>query len=478
VMDLARQHNPEQLHVYLLDFGTNGLLPLIDLPHVADTMMVDEVEKVQKFIRRISEVMKYRKKLLSKYRVANIEQYEKASKDEIPNIIIVLDNYDAVREAGFGENFDKVIGQVSREGSSVGVFLATSASKYNSIKMQIVANIKMMVSLFIIDISDTRAIVGRTDLSIEELSGRGLVNQDGVSVMQTVLPTDGEDVLEQISSLKSEARSMKAAWEGYLPENIPMMPDELTFADFITKIDSKNINNDEVAIGLDFEIVEGVVWNFQKVDNILILGGSQAGKTTMQYTLLKGLERASTKKIGNHVVHIFDTNRGKLKEYREKEIVANYIVDKVAYEEFFNGLSELLEYRFNELIKIQDKEGEKAGAEFIQGEQKHFIFIQNIGDFGSGLSSELVNKLVYILDNNSKLGIHFIISGTSNNFGQNYSDFTNRVKQINSGIIIAGYNEQSIVKMDNINMYSPKLDSGDAYFVDNGRATRIKMPKH
>lgn len=478
VMDLARQHNPEQLHVYLLDFGTNGLLPLIDLPHVADTMMVDEVEKVQKFVRRISEVMKYRKKLLSKYRVANIEQYEKASKEEIPNIVIVLDNFDAVREAGFGENFDKIMGQVSREGSSVGVFLATSASKYTSIKMQIVANIKLMVSLFIIDISDTRAIVGRTDLSVEELAGRGLVNQDGVSVMQSILPADGEDVLEQISNLQSEAKSMRCAWKGHLPEDIPMMPDELTFTNFITKESVKNINNNEIAVGLDFEVVEGVRWDLQKLDNILILGGSQAGKTTMQHTLLKGIERANLMKRDTNIIHIFDTNRGKLKEYKEKEIVANYIVDKDAYGEFFNGLSELLEYRFNELLRIQDMDGEKAGEEFIQGEQKHFIFIQNIGDFGNGLPTEIVKKLVYILDNNSKLGIHFIISGTSNNFGQNYSDFTNRVKQINSGIVIAGYNEQSIVKMDNVNMYSPKLDVGDAYFVDNGRATRIRMPKH
>ncbi|WP_449454162.1 FtsK/SpoIIIE domain-containing protein, partial [Streptococcus suis] len=36
VMDLARQLTPEELHFYLLDFGTNGLLPLRDLPHTAD----------------------------------------------------------------------------------------------------------------------------------------------------------------------------------------------------------------------------------------------------------------------------------------------------------------------------------------------------------------------------------------------------------------------------------------------------------
>src|SRR5699024_1903251 len=49
-MDLARVHNPEELHMYLLDFGTNGLLPLKGLPHVADTLLIDEVEKVGKLV--------------------------------------------------------------------------------------------------------------------------------------------------------------------------------------------------------------------------------------------------------------------------------------------------------------------------------------------------------------------------------------------------------------------------------------------
>ncbi|MEG7763313.1 hypothetical protein, partial [Listeria monocytogenes] len=79
-----------------------------------------------------------------------------------------------------------------------------------------------------------------------------------------------------------------------------------------------------------------VRWDPQKLDNILILGGSQAGKTTMQHTLLKGIERANLMKRDTNIIHIFDTNRGKLKEYKEKEIVANYIVDKDAHGEFFN----------------------------------------------------------------------------------------------------------------------------------------------
>ena len=44
-MDLARKQSPENLTMYLLDFGTNGLAPLTQLPHVADSLLLDQTEK-------------------------------------------------------------------------------------------------------------------------------------------------------------------------------------------------------------------------------------------------------------------------------------------------------------------------------------------------------------------------------------------------------------------------------------------------
>lgn len=32
---------PDQAHMYLFDFGTNGLMPVTDIPHVADYFTVD-----------------------------------------------------------------------------------------------------------------------------------------------------------------------------------------------------------------------------------------------------------------------------------------------------------------------------------------------------------------------------------------------------------------------------------------------------
>ena len=61
------QAEPENLTMYLLDFGTNGLAPLTQLPHVADSLLLDQTEKIQKFIRIINRELDRRKKLLSEH---------------------------------------------------------------------------------------------------------------------------------------------------------------------------------------------------------------------------------------------------------------------------------------------------------------------------------------------------------------------------------------------------------------------------
>lgn len=53
--------------------------------------------------------MKNCKWLLSEYDVVNIEMYEKVSGKEILYIIIVIDNYDVVKEVKFYESFEMLI---------------------------------------------------------------------------------------------------------------------------------------------------------------------------------------------------------------------------------------------------------------------------------------------------------------------------------------------------------------------------------
>ncbi|MFV5784340.1 hypothetical protein ACHLJU_10500, partial [Pediococcus acidilactici] len=81
--------------------------------------MIEETEKISKLIRLTSSEIKKRKRRLSQYGAANLKMYEKASKEHVPDLLFVIDNYDAVREADDSDAFEKMITQIAREGASI-----------------------------------------------------------------------------------------------------------------------------------------------------------------------------------------------------------------------------------------------------------------------------------------------------------------------------------------------------------------------
>lgn len=275
-MQFARSHTPEQLHFYLLDFGTNGLMPLRNLPHVADFIMVDEVEKVGKFTRIMLSEMKRRKAILSEYGVASLNMYEQMGHEPLPEIVIVIDNYEAIKEAGFVEGFEPLLIQMGREGSSLGIHIIAAGTKSNSIKAQLLGTMKLQASLFIIDKSDTTNIVGRSDFTIEEIHGRGLIKLDKPTLFQVGLPVEGESGIEVIQGVQAEAKQLNKDWTGNKPKGIPMVPEVLTYEDFMAMESVQEAVQDigKVSIGIDYEQAESVTINFDDTPLVQLLGNT------------------------------------------------------------------------------------------------------------------------------------------------------------------------------------------------------------
>ncbi|WP_081215205.1 type VII secretion protein EssC, partial [Streptococcus oralis] len=173
-MDLARKHSPKALTLYLMDFGTNGLAPLSKLPQVADTMLLDQSEKISKFVRIMECELNRRKKLLADYGVGTLELYREASGQQEPAIVILLDSYEAIKEEAYEAELFKLLVRISREGLSIGVHLLMTAGRQSNLRAQLYSNFKHQLSLPQNDVSEVRAIVGSTPLAMtmEDIKGR------------------------------------------------------------------------------------------------------------------------------------------------------------------------------------------------------------------------------------------------------------------------------------------------------------------
>src|SRR5690606_3387184 len=170
------------------------------------------------------------------------------------------------------------------EGASIGIHLAISAGRQTAMRMPLLSNIKLQLALYLIDESEARSIVGKTDITAEELPGRGMIKLEEPTLLQVALPAVGEDVIEQLENLKKEADDMSNEWKGELPKPIPIVPDVLFYHEFIKWPHSASLLTEgKLPFGVDFEDVMPITF---KNPTHIFIGASDVFKTYDAFRLI------------------------------------------------------------------------------------------------------------------------------------------------------------------------------------------------
>ena len=385
-MDLARKFSPKDLTMYLMDFGTNGLAPLSKLPQVADTMLLDQTEKISKFVRIMEKELNRRKKLLSDYGVGTLELYRQASGQKEPAIVILLDSYEAIKEEAYEAELFKLLVRISREGLSIGVHLLMTAGRQTNLRAQLYSNFKHQLSLPQNEASEVRVIVGATPLAMtmEDIKGRALIKREEVDVIQLALPVSGANDTQVLNNLRQAIASLQEAWTGQRPSAIPMVPEELTIEEFLNFSSVQEaIENDEIPIGLELEMVGSVNISLGKFKHLAYVSNAEDAFDNITHHLLKTILR-----MPNVHMMLIDA----FQEYEVySELVKTYVGSK-------NELSDI----GNQLIYEIERRLEKGiSSEWI-------IFIPNMRALvsESNLSEQ---QLQFMFENGYRVGMRFII---------------------------------------------------------------------
>ena len=388
-MDLARKYSPKDVTLYLMDFGTNGLAPLSHLPHVADTLLLDQTEKVAKFVRIMERELNRRKKLLSDYGVGTIDLYRQASGQEEPTIVILLDSYEAMKEEPFEAELFKILMRISREGLSIGVHLIMTAGRQSNLRATLYANFKHQMTLKQNDVGEVRTILGSTPLAatMEDIKGRILMKRDEVDVVQLALPVAGISDAQVINNLRTEVARIREAWTGETPQAIPMVPEELTVTEFanISSV-KKAVENAQIPIGLEIEKVENVGISLNRFKHLAYISNAEDAFDNISHHLLK---------VALHIMT--DVHVMLIDAFQEYEIYKNQVKTYISSKEELSDIGSQLVYE----VKRRLEKG--ISSEWL-------IFIPNM----KGLVSESdINdtQLRFLFENGSRVGMRFIIGG-------------------------------------------------------------------
>ena len=447
-MDLARKHSPKALTMYLMDFGTNGLAPLSKLPQVADTMLLDQTEKISKFVRIMEKELNRRKKLLADYGVGTLELYRQASGQEEPAIVILLDSYEAFKEEAYEAELFKLLVRISREGLSIGVHLLVTAGRQTNLRAQLYSNFKHQLSLPQNEAGEVRAIVGSTPLAMtmEDIKGRALMKREEVDVIQLALPVYGANDTQVLNNLRQEVASLQEAWTGQRPSAIPMVPEELTEKDFYSRASVQTAyEHGLVPLGLDLETVEPVTWNLAK-GNLLYLTDKEEQMTALVKHIAKGKQK----------VIVLAPQFSKLNIERFGE--------EVIYENEIQNIENRLELLESEIHK-RNQEGLK--------EHVVTIVLYNITEIIGNLTPVAQKRLEFIFKQGLLAGYASIVI-TSQSISRNIEAPLRLAKGFKQALISMRLNDQNVVPVTKKPLRETMLENQVHYFVCESTYIKIK----
>ena len=447
-MDLARKFSPKDLTIYLMDFGTNGLAPLSKLPQVADTMLLDQTEKISKFVRIMEKELNRRKKLLSDYGVGTLELYRQASGQKEPAIVILLDSYEAIKEEAYEAELFKLLVRISREGLSIGVHLLMTAGRQTNLRAQLYSNFKHQLSLPQNEASEVRVIVGATPLAMtmEDIKGRALIKREEVDVIQLALPVSGANDTQVLNNLRQTVASLQEAWTGQRPSAIPMVPEELTEADFYSRASVQTAyEHGLVPLGLDLETVEPVTWNLAK-GNLLYLTDKEEQMATLVEHIAKGKQKV--------IVLAPQFSKLNLEKFGEE----------VIYENEIQNIENRLDLLESEIHK-RNQEGLK--------EHVVTIVLYNITEIIGNLTPVAQKRLEFIFKQGLLAGYASLVI-TNQSISRNIEAPLRLAKGFKQALISMRLNDQTVVPVAKKPLRETMLENQVHYFVCESTYIKIK----
>lgn len=460
ILSLAIKNAPDNVQFFILDFGNSGLVAMKDLPHTRDYIKFDDSVKFDKFCKIVEDEIKKRKRLFGEASVANFNRYNETSKEKLPVLFILIDNYDAIKE--FGADVEDFVIKVTRDGVGIGIFTIITASRQNAVKYAVLNNFKIKIAHYLFDETEVNTIIGKGSYKLPDIQGRAMVKLENVNIMQVYSAVEFKDEVEYSNGILKIVRKLKELYTGNKVESIRMLPEVLTI-EKLKEFTNEEDHANKVPIGLD---ADDVRIQFIELNGgvKLIIGPPQSGKTNMLKVILDSKEDIKT--------YVIDSNVGELYAYKNK--VNEYISSLDEEIMFLNNMQEIINQRKKEFQEYRTYEPGSMPKIYYNSLSPIMVLIDDCDNFIRAVNSIKELTANKIIENAINVGITFIATVQSNNL-KGYDELTKMFKETISAIILGNPNEQSIIS--GTYMRNPKLSVDLAYNYNRGQMRLIKIPK-
>ena len=295
VYDTITNYSPDEVQLYLFDFGSEALKIFKKSPHVGDVVFMNDTEKISRFFSMIQNEVKERTAILSEFG-GNYSLYLKTSGKTMPMITIIINNYEAFSE-NYDDKYDDLLLMLTRDGIKCGVVFIITANTTSDVRYRLSQNFKQKIALQLNNDDDYYNIFDWVRKKRpSNMFGRGLVKLEDIYEFQTAKICEAEN---WNSHIKEVINNLNKTYEiGAKP--IPTLPERATIDNVKEYLDDISL----LPIGINRKNLNVYRYNFRR--NLINIITSKNIETSVEFVsyILEEL-----KLIKNLNVVLFDAER-------------------------------------------------------------------------------------------------------------------------------------------------------------------------
>lgn len=449
---LITTYTPEELGVYILDFGTEVLNNFVESSHIGDIVHSGEDEKLENLFKYIKSEIDFRRKKFLQFN-GSYEDFIAKSEQKIPNLVIIINQFDVFAE--LYNNESEKLYELTREANKFGIYFVLTVSSINGVKSKLLQTFKTIYSLQLNNEFDYRSIYGNTNGIVpSKLYGRGLFKKDRVLEFQTAYAFDKDELYKNI--LATSIKTFMTYKTKMKP--IPVLPKEVEFG---------HINKGE--IGFNF-IPVGMIKKDLGVASIKL-------KDELSY-LISFRELDENISFIDKFLRILDYSNIKTFVMDAKYVYENSDFKKIKY--LNNNYTEIIN-NLNKFVNEVDGvlKNNNNNIRSIKDVEDIMCVIIGFDKFISSLSKEDKDNFINILNKAKEtLKVHFVFIDIPSGFKPyEFEAWYKASINPSSGLWVGdGFAEQYLIKPTKvIQDYYAIIGNNYGYIVENGQVKFIKI---
>lgn len=466
IRNLADNYSADEVNIYILDFGSMALKVFDNLNHIGGVVTAGEDEKIKNFFRLIMKEIKLRKEKFSKLGITSFHSYKEAGYTDIPQIVVFADNFIALKEL-YSDYEDELL-TLCREGISLGICVIFTSIQTNGISYKYMSNFSNKIALYCNSSDEYGSLFDRCRMQPKSIPGRGIIQIDKtVYEFQSYLSFEGEREIDRVKDIKNFINSINKVNAGKFAKKIPEIPQKLN-CDYV-RANYQSSSYSMIPVGIDYESVDFVEFDLNKIAALAIAGKEKSGKTNF----VKGIINHLQNNIFDFPskVYLVDSYDRQLEEFSDLGCVEQYTIDANEIDIIFSSFEEELKER-KELIQ-------EEGPAVLDTMPLLVCVIENQSIFESNLlPKQAIDCYKRIISSYKQLKVLIVFSNVPNvNVAYGAPEMLKQIKDIN---VAVAFEDISNIKLFDFTaavarQFKKPIEIGDGYKItSDGSISKIR----